>query len=277
MRQRTFARLMLVPATLVIAAFLLIPLVRVLLLSVTDPHLGFDNYLLLFRSASIQRVIWTTVRIAAIATVFAVFFGYVIAYAMTTSSGLQARMLLIFVLLPFWTSVLVRSFAWIVLLNANGVVNAFLLDAQVVSEPLRLVRNEFGVLIGMIHVMIPFAALPLYASMLGVDRRLVDAARGMGATPSRAFVRVFFPLTRPGLFAALLLVFIMSLGFFTTPAVLGGGRTFMLAEFISVQVVQTVQWGVGTMLATVLLLSILAILSVLWRFGEVRHIRGATA
>jgi putative spermidine/putrescine transport system permease protein len=139
---------------------------------------------------------------------------------------------------------------------------------------LPLIRNELGVVIGMVHYMIPYAALPLYANMKGIDPRLVPAARGLGASPMQAFLKVFLPMSLPGLVSAAILTFIFSLGFYVTPALLGGGKTIMIAEYIAVQITETLNWGLGAMLATTLLLAIFALLAVLSFFLDLRKVFG---
>ena len=177
--------LILLPAVLMLVALYLVPLADVLLTSVTDPRPGLDNYALLFTSASVQRTLITTLRIAAITTVSALLLGYLVAYAMRAATSRRQRIMLFCVLLPFWISVLVRSFAWLTLLGSQGVLNDLLIDAGLIDEPLALVRNETGVLIGMVHVMLPYAILTLYANMLGIDTGLVAAARSLGRAAAR--------------------------------------------------------------------------------------------
>ena len=267
--------LILLPAALMLALLYLVPLGDVLLTSVTDPKPGLDNYALLFTSASVQHTLITTVRIAAITTVFALVLGYVVAYAMCAAAARHQRIMLFCVLLPFWISILVRSFAWLTLLRGEGPINEALQAIGLIDEPLALVRNETGVLIGMVHVMLPYAVLTLYANMRGIDTGLIAAARSLGASRLEAFRRVFLPLTRPGLIGAGTLVFILSLGFYVTPALLGGGRVLMVAEYIAVQINDTLRWGLGTMLAASLMIAVLGTLWALSRVIDVRRLFGA--
>ena len=267
--------LIMLPAILMLVLIYLVPLVDVLLTSVTDPRPGIRNYALLFTSASVQKALVTTLRIAAITTVCALLMGYVVAYAMRAATSRRQRIMLFCVLLPFWISVLVRSFAWLTLLRGSGPVNGLLMGMGVIDEPLALVRNETGVLIGMIHVMVPYAILTLYANMRGIDVGLVAAARSLGASRFQAFRLVFLPLTRPGLIGAGTLVFILSLGFYVTPALLGGGKVLMIAEYVAVQINDTLRWGLGTMLAATLMISVLGALWALSRVIDVRRLFGA--
>jgi putative spermidine/putrescine transport system permease protein len=169
----------------------------------------------------------------------------------------ELRIIIFGLMFPLWTSVLVRAFAWVALLQNNGVINSALLGVGVTDHPLAMIRNELGVVIGMVHVMIPYATLPIYSAMRAVDPRLSQAARSLGAPPWSTFWRVFLPLTLPGVGAGMILVFITSIGFYVTPIVLGGGKVVMIAEYISVQITETLRWGLGSMLATVLLAVVL--------------------
>jgi putative spermidine/putrescine transport system permease protein len=156
-------------------------------------------------------------------------------------------------------------------------VNNTLMNAGVITEPLPLVWNEFGIIVGMVHYMVPFAVLPMLASMGEIDPRLLAAARGLGASRAQVFRKVFLPLSMPGVIAAAVLVFIFSLGFYITPAILGGGKTLMVAEWISLQILDLIRWGLGTMMATVLVLAILVTLAVFSRVVDLRRMFGSGA
>lgn len=170
---------------------------------------------------------------------------------------------------------LIRSFSWIAILRRQGVLNTWLVDGGLVERPLDLLYNELAVCIGMVHFMLPYAILPLYASMRGIDGRLIAAAYGLGASRLRAFLTVFLPLSAPGIVGAGVLVFIFSLGFFVTPAILGGGRIQMIAEYMSWLILDRLLWGPATMLATVLVLAILVLLAALSRVVDLRKLFGA--
>ena len=267
--------LIVLPALVMLVVLYFVPLADVLVTSVTDPKPGLANYSLLFTSPSVQKTLLTTLRIAGITTLFALLLGYLVAYAMRAAVSRRQRLMLFCVLLPFWISVLVRSFAWIALLGTQGPLNQALLGLGLIDEPLSLVRNETGVLIGMIHIMLPYAILTLYANMRGIDIGLVAAARSLGASRFQAFRLVFLPLTRPGLIGAGTLVFILSLGFFVTPALLGGGKVLMVAEYVAVQINDTLRWGLGTMLAATLMIAVLAGLWLMSRVVDIRWLFGA--
>ena len=267
--------LLVVPLLLLLTGLYLYPVLKVLAISVTEPSLGLSNYENLVENAGMQRMLWVTFRICLLTSAITMVMGYVVSYAMVHVSDRHRLWMLLFVLIPFWVSVLIRSFSWLVLLRPDGVVNNFLMATGLLGEPLELVRNETGIVIGMVHYMLPIAVLPLYANMKGINPSFVAAARGLGAGAFEAFCRGFLPLSLPGVAGAGLLVFIFSLGFFVTPAILGGGKTIMIAEYVSIQILTIVNWGTGTMLAGVLLLSVAFLLFVMSRFIDVREMFGA--
>ena len=269
--------LLVAPAALVVLALYVAPIANVLFLSVTDPAPGLGNYAKIFESDTVATLILRTIRLCLITTVCAVTLGYVVAYAMLHALAHVRRRMMAVLLMSFWISVLVRSFAWLMLLGHNGLLNNALIGAGVIAEPLPLMRNELGVLIGMTEYMVPYAILPLLANMQGIDPRVTSASRSLGASNAQTFFRVFLPLTRPGLIAASLLVFISSLGFYVTPAILGGGKVQMIAEYISVQLLITVRWGTAAMLATLMLASVLALMYVLNRFMKLSVVFGGGA
>lgn len=255
-----FYRLLLLPAGLLLAGAYLVPLAGVLLLSVTEPTPGLGNYARLFTSAGIQRTLATTALMGAGTTAVALLGGYVVSYVLTQAGPRGRRLMMMGVLLPLWVSVLARAFAWFTLLRREGVVNSALLAWGVIERPLPLMWNSFGVAVGTVHYLLPFAVLAMAAQMRGIDRSLLLAARGMGAGQGQAFRRVFLPLSLPGVAGAAVLVSIFSLGFYVTPVLLGGGRVLMIAEYVSVLVHDVLDWGLGAMLATVLLAAVGALL-----------------
>lgn len=267
--------LLVLPLLVLVVVLYAFPIAKVLWLSFTDPVLGLQNYRQLIDNEGIRHILWTTLRVCVITTLFGVVIGYLIAYSIMRVGEQQRMWMLMLVLVSFWVSVLVRAFAWLTLLRNNGVINSALMDLNLIEEPLELVRNEFGVLVGMIHYMIPYAVLPLLANMKGIDERLMTASRGLGAGAFETFVRIYLPLSLPGIIAAALLVFVLSLGFFVTPAILGGGKVLMIAEYVSVQILITTLWGKGSMLATVLLASIFGLLFVMSRFIKLNGMFGA--
>jgi len=268
---------LILPAFLLMTVFYIAPILQVLAISFTEPQPGLGNYERLFTSESIHRVIVTTLRICLITTVLALLLGYAMSYTIALASPRARRWWILAVLVPLWISVLVRAFAWVTLLRRQGLVNNTLLEAGIIAEPLALVWNEFGIVVGMVHYMVPYAVLPMLASMREIDPRLLSAARGLGASRNAVFARVFLPLSLPGLIAAGVLVFIFSLGFYITPAILGGGKTLMVAEWIGLQILDLIRWGLGTMMATMLVVSILTTLAIFSRIVDLRRIFGSGA
>ncbi len=269
--------LMIAPALVLMLTLYVYPILQVLAISVTEPKPGLANYGELFDSGAVQRVLWTTARICVVTTAIAVLLGYIVSYVMTAGSEQLQRAILAIVVLPLWISALVRAFAWVVLLRREGIVNMVLQSLGIAHAPVALVWNDVGVTIGMVHYMLPYAILPLYANMRDIDRRCITAARGLGASRLQAFRRIFLPLSLPGIVAATALVLVYSLGFFIIPAILGGGKTLMIAEYVWVQISELLNWGRGTMLAVVLLATVFALLgTVTWLVGAKRLFGGGS-
>ena len=221
---------------------------------------SMENYVRIFESDLYRRTFVVTFQISVSVTVICVLLGYPLCYWLTKMTDRTAAILMVFVLVPFWTSVLVRTYAWLVLLQRNGIINSTLMSLDVIEEPLQLAHNLTGSIIGMVHIMLPFLILPLYATMRSIDTDLVRAAVGLGSSPRKAFWHVFFPMSLPGLSAGIVLVFILSLGFYVTPALLGGGRVQMLAQRIESTITIYSNWGASSALGVVLLLMALVMI-----------------
>jgi putative spermidine/putrescine transport system permease protein len=272
--ERTVFRLLCLPALLMLLVFYVFPVSRVLWTSVTEPSFGLGNYALL-ASPPVLRVVAVTARVCGTTTFITLLLAYLVAYTITHSRVRTQRLMMLGVLLPLWISVLVRSFAWITILRTHGLLNNALIKLGLIDRPLELMWNELGVVVGMVHYMLPLGILPLLANMQRINPALVAAARGLGASRVEAFWRVFLPLSLPGIVAAALLVFIFSLGFYVTPALLGGGRTILITEYISVQIVELLRWGAGTMLATMLVVVVFLLFGLLARAVDLRQVFGA--
>jgi putative spermidine/putrescine transport system permease protein/spermidine/putrescine transport system permease protein len=225
-----------------------------------DGSLSLEHYTRMLDSKAYIRIFITTFKISFLTTLICVVIGYPLTYFMSQLPKKWAGVCMIGVLIPFWTSLLVRTYAWLVLLQKKGLLNNVLIDLEIIAEPIKFVHNTSGTLIGMAHIMLPFLILPLYANMRSIDKDCVRAAASLGATPSRAFWTVFFPLSIPGLVAGLLIVFVLCLGFYVTPAVLGGGRVIMAAMKISSNIELYFSWGAASALGVVLLVVTMAIL-----------------
>lgn len=260
------------PAALFLAIFFFVPLLEIGARSFTDPSPGIGNYIEFFQSSAFRQVLGNTFSISLVVVTVCLVLAYPYSYIMSHVSGRLALLLLIAVLLPFWSSILVRSYAWIVILRDTGIVNSFLLDLGIINEPIGLVRNFTGVVIGMVHVLLPFMVLPIYAAMNRIDPDYVRAAENLGSPPWQAFWRIYLPLSLPGVFAGVLLVFVLALGFYITPALLGDPRQAMLGQAIAIQVQDLRNFGMGGAMAVILMVITLAVLiavSRLVRVGEV--------
>jgi putative spermidine/putrescine transport system permease protein len=265
-----------IPAVVFLFVFFLAPLVTMSLRSVTDPPgAGLSNYTAFFNQAANLRVLGNTFWIAFLSTVTCLAIGYPYAYLMTIVPARIAGLLLIAVLLPFWSSLLVRTFAWQVILRDTGVINSFLRDLGLISEPIPLIRTTLGVIVGMSHILLPFMVLPIYAVMRRIDPEFGRAAANLGASPVRAFVRVFMPLTLSGVVAGSLLVFVLALGFYITPALLGGARDQMISQLIVSEVQQALDWGSASAMAVLLMGITFAILFVASRMIRLRDVFGS--
>ena len=207
-------------------------------------------------------------------TVLCLILGFPVAYLLATLPPGRSNLLMIFVLLPFWTSLLVRTCAWIVLLQSKGVANDTLLWLGLIDAPLRLIYNRFGVYVAMTHVLLPFMILPLYSSMKAISPAYMRAAASLGAPPVTAFIRIYLPQTLPGIGAGSLLVFILALGYYITPALVGGGADQMISYFIALYTTETANWGLASALGAVLLLATLVLAVVYGKLVQGQQVTG---
>ena len=268
--------LLVLPAAAFLVVFFLAPLIDMSARSVTEPPgAGLSNYTRFFERETYVRVLTNTFWIASLATAFCLLVGFPFAYLMTVVPGRIAGVLLIAVLLPFWSSLLVRTFAWQVILRDTGIINRFLIDLGLITEPLTLIRTTGGVILGMSHILLPFMVLPIYAVMRRIDPEFGRAAANLGASPARAFLRVFVPLSLPGVVAGSLLVFVLALGFYITPALLGGLRDQMISQLIVQQIQQRLDWGFGTAMSVLLMVITLIILFAASRAVRLRDVFGS--
>lgn len=268
---------LIVPTLLFLAAFFIYPLYDILMRSVTEPEPGIGNFIKFYQSPVSFKVLMNTLRMSLLVMLFCLLIGYPYAYLMNASPQRAAALLLIAVLIPFWSSILVRTYAWTVILQKTGLINSLLISMGAIEEPLKLFRNLFGIIVGMTHILLPFMVLPIYAVMQRIDKDLVTAAESLGAPPLRAFREVFLPLSLPGVYAGSLLVFIVALGYYITPALLGGARDKMMGALVVDQVQQIRDWGMGSAMAVVLLLATLIILAVVGRIVNINEVLGGEA
>lgn len=206
-----------------------------------------------------------TFRIALLITLLCALLGYPLSYYLANASSKTANLLMVLVLLPFWTSLLVRTTAWIALLQTNGVINSVLTGIGITSEPLELLYTEFSTVIAMTHILLPFMILPLYSVMKSIDPSFMRAAQSMGAKSFAAFFRIYLPLTLPGISAGALLVFIISVGYYITPALVGGTDGQMISNIIAFHMQSSNNWELAAALGTLLLV---LILSFYWLFDR---------
>jgi len=243
---RLVPALLLLPCLAWIFFFFLLPLGLMVWRSFVDQGFSFAGYAGLFTSPLYAKVMLTTVKTACIATVLALILAYSLAYALTISGGQLRALLLVFVLIPYWVDVIVRSFSWLILLGDHGLINKLLIALGAVSAPLELLYNPFSVLVAMVQILLPLTTVILFGAMLRIDRTLIAAAKIHGASGWQAFRTVFFPLSLPGVYAAGLLVFLLSLGFYVTPALLGSPRQTMIAQTIMVEASQLLDWNAAS-------------------------------
>ncbi len=259
--------LLLLPAFVIVSLFFLAPLIDVFIRSVTDPQPGLQNYVWLFTTEANMVVAVRTFGTSFVVTLVCLVLAYPYAYLMTVVTDRTRNLLQLFVMLPLWTSILVRTLAWMVLLQDTGPINAFLQSAFGIG-PLPLIRTTFGVALGMVQVLLPFMVLPLYSAMAKIDKRLLPAAANLGAPPITRFFTVYLPLSRPGIFAGSVTVFILGLGFYIIPALLGSSKEMMMSALIQQQISVFLMWGQGTTLGVFLLLSTILVLVLVTRLSK---------
>lgn len=249
-----------------------IPIILMWSWSISNPTPTLAHYAYILEAPIYLRVVGNTARIAVITTVVCAVLGYPLAYWIRQLTPRWRRVALVLVLLPFWISILIRTYAWIVLLGNAGLVNRLLLEFGMIGAPIRILYSELGVVIGTVNVLLPFFVLPVYAAILRIDERLIIAAKTLGASDRTAFWRVFFPLTVPAVASGAILVFILTLGFFITPAILGGGRVPMAANMLDMLINQLPRWELASAISTLIMLCALILYSVSRWLGR-RHAR----
>jgi ABC-type spermidine/putrescine transport system permease subunit I len=250
------------------------PVGELLATGFTTPEPGFGQYERLFGNGTHLRILASTFQLALTVTVATLVVAYPVAYAMSIASRRSASILLFLILVPFWTSILVRTYGWMALLGRTGIVNDALIGAGLTQQPLQLLFNGTIVQIAMVQILLPFMVLPLRSAMLSIDGTLLQAAGGLGAAPGRAFLHVFLPLSLPGIYAGSLIVFVLSFGFFITPALLGGRADVTVAMLIMQQFSALLDWGYGAALSTVLLVATIVVMVAFARFVRIERVAG---
>ncbi|MBZ9761745.1 ABC transporter permease [Mesorhizobium sp. CA8] len=262
---RTPSLLLVTPLLLLLSGGFLYPVGKLFWGSIFAPQATLKHYLRIVEEPLYLLVLWRTFEIAFIVTVLALLLGYPVALAMARVSGRAATLVGACVLIPLWTSVLVRSYAWIVLLQRNGVVNSSLLEAGLIEAPLQLLYTRGAVVVAMTQVLLPFMVLPIYSVVSSIPDDLTRAARNLGAGGLQAFLRITLPLSLPGVAAGVLITFVLSLGFYITPALVGGPSTLMMSTLIGQQTTELLNWPFAGALSVVLLLATLLLVVVFRR------------
>ncbi|WP_354172436.1 MULTISPECIES: ABC transporter permease subunit [unclassified Bradyrhizobium] len=265
---------LLLPGSIYLMVLFVLPLAGLSLLALGMPGWTLANFIRIGENPVYLTVFLTTLQISVSVTALAFILSYPVAYALATGGAILRTILLVAVVLPYFSSALARTFAWILLLGRNGVVNSILLELGWVSQPVALLYNRFGVIVGMTHIIMPLMILPMYTVMSSIDQKLLRAARANGASPTAAFLTVFLPLSLPGVVAGILLAFIYCLGFYITPALLGGISDLTITMAISSQIVEQLNWNFGSALAMVLLAVVLAMLWIGSRFFPIEQLLG---
>jgi putrescine transport system permease protein len=269
--------------------FALLPLVLTLKISLSQMQLGVPPYLPLWASGPEGQTLWqatiapytlvvsdsmyvdaylNSLRIAGVSTLLALLISYPMAYGIVTAPKAWRTPLLLLALLPFWTSFLIRVYAWVGLLRPNGTLNSVLISSGLIDGPLRLMNTEFAVYLGMVFCYLPFMLLPLYARLERQDATLIEAACDLGATPRQAFWRITVPLSLPGVYAGCLLVFVPSVGEFVIPELLGGSDTLMIGKVLWNEFFLNRDWPVSSAVAVLLLMALVVPLSIFQVFGR---------
>ena len=240
------------PALIVLFIFFFVPVVSLLMLSVTEPQLGLQNYKELLSTTTYVRVFYNTFLVATIVSILSIIIGFPISWALSIMPSYRANILLAIIVLSMWTNLLTRTYAWMVLLQRTGVINKTLISWGIIDTPIAMVNNLTGVIIGMTYIMLPFMILPLYGVIKKIDPTILFAASLCGANKIQSLFRVLLPLTMSGIMSGALMIFVMSLGYFVTPVLLGSASNMMVAELISQLVQSLVDWGLGGALSLLL-------------------------
>jgi ABC-type spermidine/putrescine transport system permease subunit I len=257
------------PLLIFMLAFYALPVLSMLMRSVNDPIWTLSHFAALAHDTVFLKVFLNTLYTSLIVTVGALLLGYPLALALVRAPR-AAPLILVLILLPFWTSVLVRSYAWMVLMGRHGIINEALLAAGIIDQPFRILNTPLATQVAMIHIMLPYMVLPIANALRQIDPSLARAASGLGATPWATFRQITLPLSMPGVAAGVLLVFVLALGFYITPAMVGGAREITLSMLIAQQVEQ-LNWATAATLSVVLLATALVLIALFYRLPGVSH------
>jgi putative spermidine/putrescine transport system permease protein len=244
-----------------------IPIARILILSFKGPS-GFtlDNFVRIIQVKGYLIIFLRTFKLGLTVTGICLVLGYIVSYLLYIVRDKYKKVIMFFIIIPFWTSLLVRTYAWMVILQRKGVINSALLDLNIINKPLSLIYNAIGVNIGMVNLLLPFVIITISSSMAGIDKNLMKAASVLGARPFIAFIKVFFPLSLPGVVGSGLLVFVMAIGFYITPALMGGLKDVTISMMIETQIRQLFDWEGASAMATILLIITVVIIYIYNRY-----------
>lgn len=268
--------LLLAPALVLLFLFFVLPILRIFWVALTDPTLSLDRFGEFFASPAARRSLLTTLRVSAIVTVLATLIGLIVAWELrTTTSKWKRAALWLATLFPLWTSVVVRNYAFTILLQRKGILNTALISTGIIDEPLSILYTDVAVVLGMLYTMLPYAILPIYASLVNLDTSIVSAAESLGASRTRAVRDVVLPLIAPSVFAAAAITFVVSVGFYITPILLGGPESPFLATFIDQQLFSLYNFPAAAATASILFLTAAIVVGFAWRIVGFEQIRKA--
>lgn len=274
-------KLLVVPGMLWLAIFFALPMLIVVAVSFATRNaygqvifnFTLSNYQRFFESLYL-RIFATTIFTAIVTTVITFLMGYPLAYTISILPKKWQQPSLVLVMIPFWINFLIRSYAWVIILRSQGIINTFLLKMGLIAKPLTLLYNDYAVMLGMIYALVPFMVLPIYVSIEQLDKRLLEAASDLGAPPLTAFRKITLPLTMPGIAAGSILVFISSLGMFVVPDIMGGAKSALIGNIIQNQFLAARDWPFGSALSIVL--GILALLLIMLYYKVLEGQKGVT-
>jgi putative spermidine/putrescine transport system permease protein len=259
-RRRAKGWLPALPIVILLGAVFFYPVLSLLSISLTEPEFGLQHYRKLLTEPIYLQMIWRTTWISIVVTVVTAIIGYPLAYYLTAASPKVARVAMLALFIPFWASILVRTYGIMVIMGRTGVLNNALIAMGIIDRPIQFLFNTWVVQAAMVQVLLPFFVLPLYSVLKTIDPNLMRAARGLGASSLNVFAKVYFPLSLPGIYAGGLIVLVFSFGFFIVPSLLGGRRDVTLSMLVIQQFEGQVNWGLGAAIGAVLLVGTLAII-----------------
>ncbi len=275
----TFARLAstLAPVVLWMLAFFIVPMILVVIMSLSkrsdvgaiDYSFTLSNFAKFFDPRYLK-ILWDSLVISLTTTILCLLLGYPFAYFVARSNKKYRALLLMLIILPFWTNSLIRTYAWIILLRTEGIINTYLMNLHIIQQPLKLLYNEGAVLLGMVYTMFPFMVLPLYSTIEKLDFSLLEAASDLGAKPREAFLKVTLPLTKSGILSGCLLVFVPTLGLFFIPDLMGGSKITLVSNLIKNQFLASRNWPFGSAISIMIMVIMFILMRLFTKLGGSR-------